>query len=96
MAGANLQAEKSSVQEAQAQPLAANISAENVGYEGVLQDVRAKHNSRGGLIGTILGEAGTVSQALLTQAPAAYEGKDLQVKIIGINPQGNQYLVRPL
>ena len=74
-------------------PTSATASRDNVGKVGTLTEIIRHKN--GGLKGEIFGAAGTVAKNLFRGRAEDYVGKNLRVEVIGVNPQGNGYLLRP-
>ena len=72
----------------------AQISRSNIGKIGMLTNIIV--NKSGGIKGRIFGAPGTVAKAALSGHSADYQGRNLRVKVIDINPQGNGYLLKPV
>lgn len=68
------------------------VKKENIGREGTLTDIT--NNKGRGIKGHIFNATGTIAKKLLKDDPSSYEGKSIKVKIEGINPQGNQYILK--
>lgn len=70
------------------------VSESNIGTVGILTDIVLNKNR--GIKGKVFNGGGTVERNLLKHEPKYYLGRELRVKIKGLNPQKNAYLLQPL
>lgn len=68
---------------------------ENIGKEAMLTNIVSRPSGKG-LKGDLLGSSGTVARSLLKHPVPHYTKGTLKVKIVEINPQGNQYILEPI
>lgn len=71
------------------------VTEENLNKEGILTDI--VNNKGKGIKGNIFNAKGTIAKSLLKDEKdelSSYEGKSLKVKVIGLNPQKDQYILK--